>query len=190
MFCHQCEQAAKGIGCDVLGVCGKQPDVAALQDNLLYGLKGLAIYADEARKFGAKDREIDVFLIEGLFATVTNVDFDPARLETTIKKCHEMKEKAKTLYENAAGCKAEAGILQKLKALFTGDEAKTCQEVAAPAAWVPAADLVKQGEQYGVMAFHSDPDVRSGIEILTYGLKGMAAYADHCQILGKHNDEI
>jgi len=190
MFCHQCEQAAKGIGCDVLGVCGKNPDVAALQDNLLYGLKGIAIYANEARKFGAKDQAIDVFMLEGLFATVTNVDFDPARLEATIKKCYEMKEKAKALYEKASGCKAEAGLLQKLKAFFTGEEAKPSQDIAAPAAWVPAADLVKQGAQYGIMSFHTDPDIRSGIEILIYGLKGMAAYADHCQILGKHNDEI
>ena len=75
MFCHQCEQAAKGIGCDVLGVCGKKPDVAALQDNLLYGLKGLSMYANEARKLGAKDQEIELSVLEGLFATVTNVDF-------------------------------------------------------------------------------------------------------------------
>ena len=62
MFCHQCEQAAKGIGCDVSGVCGKKPDVAALQDNLLYGLKGVAFFADKARKSGAKDPAIDLFL--------------------------------------------------------------------------------------------------------------------------------
>ncbi len=189
MFCHQCEQAAKGIGCEVLGVCGKKPDVAALQDNLLYGLKGLSMYANEARKLGAKDQAIDVFMLEGLFATVTNVDFDPARLEATIKKCFEMKEKAKALYEKAAGIGADTGLFAKLKAFFVGDE-KGSVEIAGPAAWVPAADLVKQGEQYGVLAFHSDPDIRSAIEILIYGLKGMAAYADHCQILGKHNDEV
>ena len=191
MFCHQCEQAAKGIGCDVMGVCGKKPDVAALQDNLLYGLKGLAVYADEARKLGVKDQAIDVFMLEGLFATVTNVDFDPARLEATIKKCFEMKEKARALYEKAAGCSAEeGGFFKKLKAVFLGDESKTCQEIPGPAAWAPAADLVKQGEEHGILAFHENEDVRSAIEILIYGLKGMAAYADHCQILGKHNDEV
>ncbi len=175
MFCHQCEQAAKGIGCDVQGVCGKKPDVADLQDNLLYGLKGLAIFADRARKFGAKDQEIDVFLLEGLFATVTNVDFDPARLEATIKKCFEMKEKAKGLYEGAF-----------LKAMAR----RPRLSVSVPAAWVPAADLVKQGQQYGILSQHQNEDIRSAIEILIYGLKGMAAYADHCQILGKHNDEV
>jgi hypothetical protein len=65
MFCHQCEQAAKGIGCNIQGVCGKNPDVANLQDNLLYGLKGLAFFADKARKLGAKDQEIDVFIWKG-----------------------------------------------------------------------------------------------------------------------------
>jgi hydroxylamine reductase len=176
MFCHQCEQAAKGIGCDVQGICGKKPEVAALQDNLLYGLKGLAFFADKARKLGAKDQAIDVFLLEGLFATVTNVDFDPARLEATIKKCFEMKEKAKALYEEAF-CKANGVIIARV---FSD----------GPAAWVPAADLVKQGEQYGILTFHENEDIRSAIEILISGLKGMAAYADHCQILGKHNDEV
>src|SRR5512136_233162 len=98
MFCHQCEQAAKGIGCDVMGVCGKNPEVAALQDNLLYGLKGIAVYADKARELGIKEPAIDHFIIEGLFSTVTNVDFDPALLKKIIYTCHEIKEKAKTLY--------------------------------------------------------------------------------------------
>ena len=192
MFCHQCEQAAKGIGCDVSGVCGKKPDVAALQDNLLYGLKGLAFFADKARKFGAKDPAIDLFLQEGLFATVTNVDFDPARLKALIGTCYTMKEKARLLYEKATGGSAEKkeGFLQKLKAFFTGDESRAPELVAGPAAWVPAADLVKQGEEYGIMSFHKDADIRSAIEILTYGLKGMAAYADHAQILGKIDEEV
>jgi hydroxylamine reductase len=176
MFCHQCEQAAKGIGCDVQGVCGKKPEVSDLQDNLLYGLKGLAIFADKARKLGVKDQDIDVFMLEGLFATVTNVDFDPARLEATIRKCFEMKEKARVLFEDA---------FRKTHSLAV---ARVFKE--GPAAWVPAADLAKQGQQYGILSQHENEDIRSAIEILIYGLKGMAAYADHCQILGKHNDEI
>jgi hydroxylamine reductase len=191
MFCHQCEQAAKGTGCDVMGVCGKKPEVAALQDNLLYGLKGVAVYADEARKLGVRDREIDVFMLEGLFTTVTNVDFDPARLEATIRKCFEMKEKARELYEKASGGGVpEGGFFQKVKAFFTGEESKPPQVIPGPAAWTPAGDLVKQGGQYGILALHENEDIRSAIEILIYGLKGMAAYADHCQILGKHDDEV
>ncbi len=175
MFCHQCEQAANGTGCNVSGVCGKKPDVAALQDNLLYGLKGVAFFADRARTLGAKDAAIDLFVIEGLFATVTNVDFDPARLEAIIKKCGEIKEKAKGLYETA----------------FTAKNGLRAPEfTAGPTAWTPAADLVKQGEQYGINALHENEDIRSAIEILTYGLKGMAAYADHAQILGRNDEEV
>jgi hydroxylamine reductase len=175
MFCHQCEQAANGIGCNVSGVCGKKPDVAALQDNLLYGLKGLAFFADKARGFGVKDAAIDQFILEGLFTTVTNVDFDPARLEAIIATCGELKEKAKALYENAF--KAKNGL-------------KAPEFTKGPAAWVPAADLTTQGEGFGINALHENEDIRSAIEILTYGLKGMAAYADHAQILGKIDEEV
>ncbi|HET6421747.1 MAG TPA: hydroxylamine reductase, partial [Geobacteraceae bacterium] len=175
MFCHQCEQAAKGIGCDISGVCGKNPEVAALQDNLLYGLKGLAFFADKARNLGKKDQAIDKFLIEGLFATVTNVDFDPARLTQLIKQCFEVKEKARGLYEEAF--QAANGI-------------KAREFEDGPAAWKPADDMVKQGEQYGIKALHENEDIRSAIEILTYGLKGMAAYADHVQILGKEDEDV
>ncbi len=75
MFCYQCEQTARGEGCGKSGVCGKQPDVAALQDQLVYAMKGIAYWADKARTKGAKDREIDRFMLDGLFTTVTNVDF-------------------------------------------------------------------------------------------------------------------
>jgi hydroxylamine reductase len=171
MFCHQCEQAAKGIGCNIVGVCGKQPDVAALQDNLMQGLKGLATFSHEARKLGATDPAIDRFLIEGLFATVTNVDFDPARLTALIGECHDLKEKALGLY------------------LAAGGPAVPAFETAA-ASWKPAQDLVRQGEQFGIQAQHDDADVCSVIEILIYGLKGMAAYMDHALILGKKDDEV
>lgn len=93
MFCNQCEQAANGVGCNISGVCGKKPDVAALQDHLLYGLKSLALYADKQ----GRNAEIDRFTIEGLFTTVTNVDFEPARIAGLIKRCYELKEKAKAL---------------------------------------------------------------------------------------------
>jgi len=175
MYCHQCEQTAKGIACDISGVCGKKPDVAALQDNLLYGLKGLAIYADKARGLGAKDPAIDGFVLEGLFATVTNVDFDPARLEALIRQCGELKEKAGNLY--AAAFQAQNGT--PAPRITTG-----------PAAWTPAPDLVKQGEEHGIPALHENGDIRSAIEILTYGLKGMAAYADHARILGNEDEEV
>lgn len=163
MFCNQCEQAANGTGCNISGVCGKKPDVAALQDHLLYGLKSLALYADK----NGRNAEIDRFTIEGLFTTVTNVDFEAARIGVMIKQCYELKEKAKSAYGTA---------------------------ISGPVAeWKPADDLVgmvAQGEQHGLNTLHVNEDIRSVIEILTLGLKGMAAYMDHAMILGKTDDEV
>ncbi|MEZ4599006.1 MAG: hydroxylamine reductase [Syntrophotaleaceae bacterium] len=175
MFCNQCEQAAKGIGCSIAGVCGKQPDVAALQDNLLYGLKGLAFFGHKARKLGASDEAVDRFFSEALFATVTNVDFDSARLTQLVNQCHEMKEKARRLYEDSF--RAKHGIVPPQF------------DQGAPG-WKPEADLVQQGEQHGIDTHHEDADIRSVIEILIYGLKGMAAYADHARILGKVDEDV
>ena len=86
MFCYQCEQTAKGTGCDVSGVCGKNPEVAALQDMLIHCTKMLGRFVTELRAMGVKDREADRFIVEALFATVTNVDFDPERLEKTLRE--------------------------------------------------------------------------------------------------------
>lgn len=133
MFCNQCEQAAKGVGCEIVGVCGKNPEVAALQDLMLYGLKGIAIYADKARELGARDEVIDLFIFEGLFTTVTNVDFDPVSIAAKLRKCYDLKEKAKAMYETAYREK-------------TGNHAPQITE--GPAAWVIANDLeglVRQG---------------------------------------------
>ncbi len=178
MFCNQCEQAAKGTGCEIIGVCGKNPEVAALQDLMLYGLKGLAIYADKARAFGAKDEVMDLFMFEGLFTTVTNVDFDPVQIAGKLRRCYDLKEKAKAMYETAHREKS-------------GTHAPSITE--GPAAWVIAADLeglVRQGQEHGVKTQHSDPDVLSAIELVIYGLKGMAAYADHAFILGQTDEEV
>lgn len=178
MFCNQCEQAAKGVGCDIIGVCGKNPEVAALQDLMLYGLKGLAIYADKARELGVKEEKIDYFVLEGLFTTVTNVDFDPVQIAGKLRTCYDYKERIKALYETAYREK-------------NGSSAP--QITAGPAAWVIAGDLeglVKQGQEHGINTHHADADIRSAIEILIYGLKGMAAYADHAYILGKKDEEV
>ena len=99
MFCYQCEQTARGTGCTVQGVCGKDATVAALQDLLIHAAKGVAQYAHRARELGAKDRDVDVFVVQALFSTITNVDFDPARLQEWLKKAASMRDKAKALYE-------------------------------------------------------------------------------------------
>ena len=168
MFCFQCEQAANG-GCTKIGVCGKQPDVAALQDLLVYGLKGVAFWANEARTIGKKDAEIDRFMIEGMFTTVTNVDFDAEAIAVILRKCGTILNKAKALAGPVSGT------------------------IPGAAKWQPAGDtaaLVAQGAAHGVKSDPIDPDVKSVQEILVYGIKGYAAYADHALILGRESEEI
>ena len=95
MFCYQCEQTAKGEGCTVLGVCGKKPEVAALQDLLLFTLMGLSQVAVEGRKVGVTDRDVNVFTVQAAFSTLTNVDFDPDRFQKLIHQAAEKREQLK-----------------------------------------------------------------------------------------------
>ncbi|MCF8026349.1 MAG: hydroxylamine reductase [Desulfobacteraceae bacterium] len=174
MFCFQCEQTAKEEGCTKIGVCGKQPEVAELQDVLVYAVKGLAQVANEGRKVGVKDKEIDHFTCEALFATLTNVDFDPDRFVELINRCEDFRDELKKKVEAAGGWTD-----------FT----------TGPATFEPAAtkaELVAQGEQFGPEADKTkqDQDIFSLKETLTYGIKGIAAYADHAAILGKTDDKI
>lgn len=173
MFCYQCEQTAKG-GCKVSGVCGKSPDVAALQDILTYALKGLSLYAVEGRKARVNDSDVNVFTIKALFSTLTNVDFDPDRFAALINRCIELREKLK------GNVKSKGGRV---------DFQEEC------AAFKPEATLkglVKQGEAVmeKVPAPGIDPDIQSLQDILLFGLRGVAAYADHAQILGKEDDAV
>ena len=172
MFCNQCEQTLKGEGCTARGVCGKQPDVAALQDLLTYALGGLAMVALEGRKVGVTDRQADVFTCEGVFATVTNVNFDPERFVGLVHRCAALRRE---LAEKVAAAGGDVASLE------------------GPAAFEPAADLaglVAQGEQHGVVSGSDAPDVQSLQSILLYGVRGMAAYADHAQMLGQEDEAV
>jgi len=178
MFCYQCEQTVGGTGCTKVGVCGKDEEVAALQDLLVHALKGVSQYAHRAAKLGEHSRDIDVFVAEGLFSTLTNVDFDPARFDELLKQAASKRDEAKALYE--AACKG-AG--------------ESVEEVSGPATWVPAEDragLVKQGQGVGIEARLEElgEDVNGLVELLVYGLKGTAAYADHAQLLGKEDQDV
>jgi len=178
MFCRQCEQTAQGKGCSVQGVCGKSPDVATLQDVIVHALKGIAFYGNQARGLGVKDPAADLFLMEGLFATVTNVDFDPARLQSLIERAYEVKENIKKFFLDA--------YKKKQGGDFKGKE-------PVSASWVAQKSVqasVEQGKQVGVLAGTVDENIRSLRETLLYGLKGMAAYADHAAILGSQNDAV
>ena len=178
MFCRQCEQAARGVGCDVLGVCGKDPKVSALLDLMIHGLQGVAVYAHQARQLGAKDAEVDQFMLSGLFTRVTNVNFDPQDISKRLQRCYQIKEKARALFEQA---------YKERK----GEPAP--ESDAGPEAWKPAHDmegLITQGRQYGVLTWHQNPDILSTIEILIYGLMGMGAFAWHATELGKEDENI
>jgi hydroxylamine reductase len=173
MFCFQCEQTAKGEGCTKIGVCGKKPEVAALQDLLVYSLKGLSLYAAEAQKVGFSDGTVNTFTCEALFSTLTNVNFDPDRFVKLIKKSVELRDNLKSRVAEAGG---KADIADEA-ANFTPRDTLD--------------GLVEQGEQVGIK---TDPDANADIlslkELLIYGVKGVAAYADHARILGKSDDAV
>ncbi len=175
MMCYQCEQTAQQKGCTAYGVCGKSPEVAALQDLLVYAIKDVARYAHRARQFGAADNEIDVFVIKSLFSTLTNVNFDPARFQQLIKKA--------------------AGIKQKAVALC-GEFAENPERLEEPFNWWDESDdidaLVGKGEAISIQLRIDElgEDVTGLQELITYGLKGAAAYIDHAQILGKEDDGL
>jgi len=175
MYCYQCEQTSRGAGCTTFGVCGKDPKTAVLQDLLLYVTKGISMYARRAADLGASDREVDRAVLEYLFATVTNVDFDPERLQGHLLDAARMRDKARALYESAC---AKAG--------------KSPEVLNGSTAWRPAADLdglVRQGEAVSITKrqVRLGNDVTGLQELVLYGLKGAAAYADHARILG-HED--
>jgi len=173
MFCYQCEQTAKGEGCTKIGVCGKQPDVAALQDLLNYVVKGLSQVAVEGRKVGVNDQEINQFTSKAIFSTLTNVDFDPERFVDLIHEAAEKRDQLKAKV-NAAGGNVDFG-----------EGPGTFKPESATEA------LVSQGEQVGIKSDPNiNPDILSLRELLIYGIKGVAAYADHAAILGKEDDSV
>jgi hydroxylamine reductase len=173
MFCYQCEQTAKGEGCMKMGVCGKDPDVAALQDLLVYALKGLSAVAVDARKTGIVDPEMNVFTVGALFSTLTNVDFDPARFVTLIKECVDRRER----------------LLEKINKTGAKVEGKYAAVTFQPEATI--AGLVRQAKIASLKADGAiNPDILSLQHILLFGVKGVAAYADHARILGQEDEKV
>jgi len=173
MFCYQCEQTAKGTGCTVQGVCGKKPEVAALQDLLLYMLMGLSQVAVEARKAGISDSEVNVFTVKASFSTLTNVDFDPARFKDLIHQAADLRERLKAeLISGGGKFEAQGGAL-------------TLKPQSA------IEDLVQQGQAVGLKSYPgNDPDILSLKHTVLFGIKGVSAYADHAQILGQEDEKV
>ena len=169
MFCYQCEQTAKGEGCKIKGVCGKEPEVAALQDLLTYAAQGLGMVAHAARQKGISDPAADRFTCEALFATLTNVDFDPEAFIPRIQRAVQLREDLKAKLPGES---------------FSHDAAN----------FTPASDLaglVAQGEQCAPFSEEGwDPDAKSLRDTVIFGLRGVAAYADHAAILGQEDDRV
>jgi hydroxylamine reductase len=164
MYCNQCEQTLNGTACTSVGVCGKQPDAAALQDLLVHLLRFSSEYAVEGRRVGVVDAEVDRFTTEALFHTLTNVDFDTASLAELGRRAFALTEKL------GAEVEAAGGTLR-----VRGQSRPSASDI----------DLVAQAERVGgFWDKDADADVQSLQQTAIYGLKGLAAYAHHAAVLG------
>jgi hydroxylamine reductase len=181
MFCYQCQEAARNEGCTVRGVCGKSPRVSALQDLLVWTLKGISFWAVNGRgNLGVSHPETDLFVVEALFATITNANFDEERFVALIRESVARRDALKA--EAQATCQAKHGT-------------PCFHALPEPATWEPesydVADLLLKGGSVGIMSDAGlDEDVRSLRELIIYGLKGLAAYADHAYVLDHHDADL
>lgn len=165
MFCFQCQETAKGTGCEVRGVCGKTEEVAKLQDLLIYTVKGIAKLVTDHKLNSDKLTEINHETLKSLFITITNANFDSAAIEAQIYKMITLRDRLK----------------EQIGALDTSDVVSFT---------VPSRDeMLAKAATIGVLATKNE-DIRSLRELITYGLKGMAAYAHHALNLGKEKAEI
>ena len=171
MFCFQCQEAAKGTGCTVRGVCGKTEDTANLQDLLIYTLKGISIYGVKAREAGIKDRQVDRFIAESLFSTITNANFDKESFIKRIREGIELRESLKEKLINETG-QVKDGLHDAAMWKAESDE-----------------ELYRKAAQVGVLST-SNEDIRSLRELIIYGVKGMAAYVEHASVLGYEDDNL
>ncbi|HPE58665.1 MAG TPA: hydroxylamine reductase, partial [Bacteroidales bacterium] len=171
MFCYQCQETAKGTGCTIKGVCGKTSDVANLQDLLMFVLKGISIYSTEARKLGYEDREINKFIFDGLFTTITNANFDRQVFVNRVRKGLELREKIKNKLLELGG---KLPVTTHESATWFADDEAAFEE---------------KSTSVGVLSTKNE-DIRSLREMITYGLKGLAAYTEHAFNLDQENPEL
>jgi len=168
MFCFQCQEAARGTGCEIKGVCGKAPETAALQDLLIHTLKGIAVVAGPARAQGKSLPEADQAIMRGLFMTITNANFNDEVFVKTIIEAQAIRDSLK-------------------KEL--GDLVPADLPDAATFSALTAGAMQAKAESVGVLATENE-DVRSLRELIIYGLKGMAAYAKHADHLAQQDEEV
>ncbi len=170
MFCYQCQEAAKGTGCTIKGVCGKTDELANIQDLLMYVMKGISVYSNKARELGIENHEVNHFIMTGLFMTITNANFDKVKFVAAIRKGLKLREEIKKQAELAG-------------AIF--------ENLHHSATWFADAehDLDAKARVIGVLSTENE-DIRSLRELLTYGLKGFAAYVEHAYNLGMEKVEM
>jgi hydroxylamine reductase len=172
MFCYQCQEAAKGTGCTVRGVCGKTDAVSKLQDLLLFVLKGISWYKDQPADQHITLPGLDRFFTEALFSTITNANFDKKVFEKRITQALDYRKTLSKEIENFS-----SGILPSHK--------------PEAAVWTPKslAEYELKAAEVGILATE-DEDVRSLRELLVYGVKGIAAYNEHADNLGYADPEV
>jgi len=193
MFCYQCQETAKGTGCTVKGVCGKQETTSNLQDLLIYDLKGIAVLAKSLREAGVQiDKSVGLFMAQGLFTTITNANFDNASLENWIKRSQNIKRTLKSQFDNLSSPAEKASIWSKLMSfLGAGEETSPTEQIDDSALWFSSDPSIYQekAKSVGVLSTENE-DVRSLRELLVLGLKGIGAYAEHAAVLGVEKDEV
>ena len=173
MFCYQCQEAARGTGCTIQGVCGKLPETAKLQDLLLHTIKSIAFFSKKLRASGSITTEIDFYITNSLFMTITNANFDDDAIIVVIKKGLEIRD---TLWSLAK----EKGL--EIENTFSTYLTSTNELVTKE-------QMISFAEKVGVLRTENE-DIRSLRELVIYGLKGLTAYAEHAFNLGKQNPEI
>lgn len=172
MFCFQCQETAGCKGCTVRGVCGKTEDVAKIQDLLIFVTKGLATVANEGRKVGIVDKKINRMIIDNLFITITNANFDFKAIEKRVKDTLVAREELKERVQAKGGNPV-------------GSDFKGCATWTA----TTSEEIMEKASQVGVLATENE-DIRSLRELIMYGLKGLAAYMEHAMNLGHDKEEV
>ena len=171
MFCYQCQETAKGTGCTIKGVCGKTDEVANMQDLLIYLTKGISIYAVKARSLSIENEKVNSFVFDALFITITNANFDYRAIVNKVKQAFEIRDLIKNEYLKAGG--------------------ELPEKIHPSATWYSDSEdeMRKKSTVIGILSIENE-DIRSLKELLTYGVKGIAAYTEHAFNLGYKNDEI
>ncbi|MDK0627828.1 hydroxylamine reductase [Clostridium perfringens] len=172
MFCFQCQETAGCKGCTVRGVCGKTEDVAKIQDLLIFVTKGLATVANEGRKVGIVDKKVNRMIIDNLFITITNANFDFKAIEKRVKDTLVAREELKERVQAKGGNPV-------------GSDFKGCATWTA----TTSEEMMEKASQVGVLATENE-DIRSLRELIMYGLKGLAAYMEHAMNLGHDKEEV